>query len=221
MARLLRRLFAPIPAGALALGLVMGLALPLVRPWLQRFTPLAQLPISYVGVLADAEGRTGLVVSARRLGRELDVLQPAPLGLPDGHTLYLWTIEASGVARRIGPVPPGPSGRLALSGDVDTLLALAVELAVSLEPLEGPKDVPVGEFVYRGACERLWQVNPLPRWDGTTAADPAQASTAAIATAVASTLPEFSPATHMRPERTRYTACSSRKRSTCSAERPV
>ena len=47
------------------------------------------------------------------------------------------------------------------------------------------------------------------------------ASTAAIATAVASTFDEFSPATHMRPERTRYTACSSRRRSTCSAVRPV
>ena len=203
MARLLRRLFAPIPAGALALGLVLGLALPLVRPWLQRLTPLAQLPVSYVGVLADAEGRTGLVVSARRLGRELDVQQPVPLGLPDGHTLYLWTIEASGVARRVGPVPPGPSGRLALTGEVDALLATAVELAVSLEPEEAPLDVPAGEFVYRGACERLWQVYTPLRWDGATAADPAQASTFAIATAVASTLPEFRPATHMRPERTR------------------
>ena len=47
------------------------------------------------------------------------------------------------------------------------------------------------------------------------------ANTAAIATAVASTFPEFSPATHMRPERTRYTACSSRNWSTCSADKPV
>jgi Phospholipase A1 len=49
----------------------------------------------------------------------------------------------------------------------------------------------------------------------------AQSSTAANAAAARSTLFVFKPATHMRPERTRYTACSSRKRSTCAAESPV
>lgn len=49
---------------------------------------------------------------------------------------------------------------------------------------------------------------------------PLQAS-AAIASATFSTLPGFSPATHMRPERTRYTASRSRSVSTCSALKPV
>ncbi len=211
MAHLLRRLFAPIPAGALALGLVVGLTLPLARPWLQRSTPEAQMPSSYVGVLADAEGRPGLVVSARRLGRQLDVQQAMPLGLPDGRTLYLWAIDPSGAARRVGPLPAGPTGRLVLDDDAHSLLASAVELAVSVERTDTPPDGPAGAFVYRGPCERMWRVTPPD----------VQPSTAAMATAVASTLPEFRPATHMRPERTRYTACSSRRRSTCSADSPV
>ena len=44
---------------------------------------------------------------------------------------------------------------------------------------------------------------------------------AAMAWAVRSTLPVFSPATHMRPERTRYTPNSSRNRSTCAVLKPV
>jgi len=46
-------------------------------------------------------------------------------------------------------------------------------------------------------------------------------ATAAIDSATYSTLFAFKPATHMRPERTRYTACSSRSRSTSAAVRPV
>ena len=164
MARLLRRLIAPIPAGALAFGLTLGLALPLARPWLTRPAPQAQLPLSYVGVLADPEGRTGLVVSARRLGRQLEISQRVALGLPDGRTLYLWTIEASGAARRVGPVPPGASGRLVLTSDADTVLASAVELAVSMERTDTSPEVPDGAFIYRGACERLWQVTTQPTW---------------------------------------------------------
>src|SRR6185369_1150098 len=45
--------------------------------------------------------------------------------------------------------------------------------------------------------------------------------TAAKALATGSTLLWFRPATHMRPERTRYTAWSSRSRSTCAAVSPV
>ena len=46
-------------------------------------------------------------------------------------------------------------------------------------------------------------------------------STAAMALALRATLPVFSPATQMRPERSRYTACCSRSASTCAALRPV
>jgi malonate-semialdehyde dehydrogenase (acetylating)/methylmalonate-semialdehyde dehydrogenase len=45
--------------------------------------------------------------------------------------------------------------------------------------------------------------------------------TAAIASATRSTLPRLRPATQMRPERMRYTACSSRSRSTWAALSPV
>jgi len=45
--------------------------------------------------------------------------------------------------------------------------------------------------------------------------------TAAIACAVRSTLSVLRPATHRRPERIRYTACSWRRRSTCPGVKPV
>ena len=166
MAHLLRRLFAPIPAGALALGLVLGLTLPLARPWFTQPTPDALLPLSYVGVLMDSEGMPGLVVSARRLGRQLNVQHTVPLRLPDGRTLYLWAIEPSGAARRVGPLPPGPAGRLELTDEADTLLASAVELAVSVERTGAPPDGPAGAFVFRGACERMWRVSPPTPWVG-------------------------------------------------------
>ena len=51
--------------------------------------------------------------------------------------------------------------------------------------------------------------------------EPQPASTAAIAMAVASTLPVFNPATQMRPERTMYTPCTSRSVSTCAGVMPV
>jgi len=166
MARLLRRLFALVPAGALAFGLGLGLTLPLLRTWLKAPAPEAQLPVSYVGVLADDEGRTGLVVSARRLGRQLEIQQPVPLGLPDGQRLYLWAIQSSGAARLVGPVPPGRTGQLTLTDDAGTLLAPAVELAVSVERVDTPPDAPAGEFVYRGACERVWRDATPPLWAG-------------------------------------------------------
>ena len=91
-----RRLFAPVSAGALALGLAVGLALPLLPPLLAEGPPPAQRPEGFVGVLVAPEGMTGLVVSAERDGTALDTRLPRPLAMPDGSTLFLWAIEPSG-----------------------------------------------------------------------------------------------------------------------------
>ena len=110
-----RRLFVPVSAGALALGLAIGLALPLAVPWLRPAVPDGELPESFVGVLAAPEGGTGLVVSAPRHGRVLGTQWPVPPAMPAGRTLYLWTLDAAGNARPVGPVPVDEHGQIVLS----------------------------------------------------------------------------------------------------------
>ena len=75
-----QRLLAPVPAGALALGLLMGSLAPGL--WQQLQGPAAdemQLPQSYVGVLATADGKPGLIVSSLRRGRVADFKPLAPV----------------------------------------------------------------------------------------------------------------------------------------------
>ncbi len=161
--RWLSDLLAPVPAGALAFGLVAGLLLPML-PQLMR-PPVAQdteLPESYVGVLATQEGRTGLIVSSLRRGKVMDVKRVAAVPVPTGKTLYLWALDATGKASAIGPLPEGAFVRVPLAQEAEPLFNKAVELAVSLEPLGGSSATPSGAFVYRGLCGKLWRLPPPP-----------------------------------------------------------
>jgi DNA-binding transcriptional LysR family regulator len=95
------------------------------------------------------------------------------------------------------------------------------ELPFAMEPVSVQMLWPLrldGDAAQRWLRERVVQRGDGGRvaWGG-----PDQASTAAMASAVRSTLPVFSPATQMRPERIRYTACCSRSWSTWAALRPV
>jgi len=155
------RLFAPVSAGALALGLAIGLALPLALPWLRPAPADTEVPDSFVGVLAAPEGGTGLVVSVLRRDRTLDTRLPEPLAMPAGRTLFLWAVEVSGATRPIGPVPASASGRITLSERADAALAGVVAFGVTVERAGDRPDRPVGAFVYRGACNRLWR-SPAP-----------------------------------------------------------
>lgn len=155
----LRRLFAPIPAGALALGLMMGLLvptlLPLVAPQQQ---PDTQLPQSYVGVLATADGKTGLIVSSLREGKVLDLKRVRTVDVPPGSTLYLWTIDAAGRARPVAAAPAGDFVSIPLAQTSEALFASAVELALSIEPVGSQPAAPSSPYVYRGLCGKLWRV---------------------------------------------------------------
>jgi anti-sigma-K factor RskA len=157
--------------GSLAVGVLLGLTLTLTGPplWQSRDAqdgagsePDAQLPQSYVGVLASAEGRTGVIVSSLRHGKVMDVKQVQPVPVPGGRTLYLWAIEADGKTRPIGPVPQGKFVQVPLAQTSETLFASATELALSIEAEGSAPSAPSGPFVYRGLCGKLWRV-PAPK----------------------------------------------------------
>ena len=152
--------------GSLAAGVLLGLTLTLIGPMPRdRITEEptdSQLPQSYVGVLATADGRTGVIVSSLRHGKVMDVKQVQPVPVASGQTLYLWAIEADGTTRPIGPVSQGKFVQVALAQTSETLFASATELALSIEAETATPLSPHGPFVYRGLCGKLWRV-PAPK----------------------------------------------------------
>ena len=157
-----KRLLMPVPAGALALGLMLGVLVGPLWESMQQQTLLTQLPESYVGVLATADGRPGLIVSSLRHGRTVDLKRLAPVDLPPGHTLYLWSIDQAGVLEPVAPLPSGAFVSVELPAVAETVFARAIELAVSVEPVGATPSEPGSAFVYRGLCGKLWVPPPAP-----------------------------------------------------------
>lgn len=153
-----QRLLAPVPAGALALGLLVGGVVP--QMLLGPGTPETQLPESYVGVLATADGRTGLIVSSLRREKVVDLKRVSAVPTPAGQTLYLWTIEDDGGVRPVGAVPDGAFVSIELAADSETTFRKARELALSHEAIGSRPAQPSGAFVYRGLCGKLWKLKP-------------------------------------------------------------
>ena len=152
------RWLAPIPAGALAMGLVVGTVAPMLwRAQMGGSEQETQLPASYVGVLATAQGQPGLIVSSLRQGKVVEIKQVAPVEVPAGSTLYLWRIDKAGAVSAIGPVPAGKFVRVDLAEPAEKVFFTAVELAVSVEPLGSSPVAPTQAFVYRGLCGKLWR----------------------------------------------------------------
>jgi anti-sigma-K factor RskA len=154
-----QRWLAPIPAGALAMGLVVGMAVPLVWNGYQQAQSEMQLPQSYVGVLATPQGKPGLIVSSLRLGHTVDIKQISEVAVPTGHSLYLWRIDKAGTITPLGPIP-APQHKLAhvtLPEAAEKAFFPAVELAVSIEPSGSRPATPSQAFVYRGLCGKLWK----------------------------------------------------------------
>ena len=109
-----QRWLAPLPAGMLAAGLVLGTLV----PWLwqaQHAVPeggqlIAQLPASYVGVLATQAGKPGVIVSSLRHSRAVDIKQVTPVVVPAGAGLYLWRIDKAGAGQPDWPAAAGAVG---------------------------------------------------------------------------------------------------------------
>ena len=155
-----QRLLAPIPAGALALGLMMGMLVPVVWQIHSDTQRGMELPDSYVGVLGTAQGQPGLIISSLRKGKVVDIKRVTPVDVPQGQMLYLWRIDKAGVVTAVAPlpdVPHGPFTRLTLNEPAEQVFFPAVELAVSLEPVGSQPGAPTLPFVYRGLCGKLWR----------------------------------------------------------------
>lgn len=152
-----RRLLAPVPAGALAVGLMVGALLPVL--WQAQVSSRRdmELPDSYVGVLATAQGQPGLIVSSLRRGTKVDIKQVTPVAVPAGQTLYLWRIDKAGAVAGVGPLPEGRFTHITLDGPAEEVFFPAVELAVSLEAAGARPAAPSTPYVYRGLCGKLWR----------------------------------------------------------------
>ncbi|MFN0184634.1 MAG: anti-sigma factor domain-containing protein [Aquabacterium sp.] len=151
----------PGPVLGVALGLLLGLAGPPLWLALRPTAPAqALLPESYVGVLATADGRPGLIVSALRRGREMELKTLAPINVPPGLQAVLWRIDKDGQVSVVAPVPGAGRDkftRLPLPDEAERLFFPAVELAVSLEPEGSLPAKPTAAFVYRGLCGKFWR----------------------------------------------------------------
>lgn len=152
-----RRLLAPAPAGALVVGLLVGVALPMLWQAQEQSRRDMELPDSYVGVLATAQGQPGLIVSSLRQGRRVDIKQVTPVDLPAGKTLYLWRIDKSGAVAPVGPLPDGKFTQIELDRPAEQVFFPAVELAVSVEDAGARLQAPSSPYVYRGLCGKLWR----------------------------------------------------------------
>jgi len=153
-----KRWFAPIPAGALALGLLLGTVIVPLWQALHGSASETQLPESYVGVLATADGKPGLIVSSLRKGKTVDLKQLAAVAVAPRQSLYLWSIDKNGKVQGIGPIPGGNFSSAALPEVAEQLFFAAVELAVSVEPKDQNPSQPSSAFVYRGLCGKLWKL---------------------------------------------------------------
>jgi len=152
-----RRIFSAIPAGALAMGVMVGVLAPALWNAQLGGDPQAQLPASYVGVLGTAEGKPGLIVSSLRHGKSIDVKQVVAVPVPQGMQLHLWRIDTEGRVLPLGPIPSGKWVQVPLPEPAERLFAQAVELAVSIERVDDKPVAPQLPFVYRGLCGKLWK----------------------------------------------------------------
>lgn len=152
-----RGLLAPVPAAALALGLLLGTLVPAVWQAHDDYQRGMELPDSYVGVLGTAQGQPGLIISSLRRGKVVDIKQVTPVNVPEGQTLYLWRIDKAGDVAAVGPLPNGRFTHLTLTETAEQVFFPAVELAVSLEPVGAQPATPSQPFVYRGLCGKLWR----------------------------------------------------------------
>lgn len=144
------------PAFGMAMGATLAVALLAWRPatlGLERGGDA--LPASYIGVLADAEGRGGLIVSSRRHGRVVNLKLVAPIGsLPPRRVARLWAYPGDGAAPfLVGPVPLAGKATLRLQAPSEQLFAQVTRLAVHGDL---PGEVTPGMLLLSGPCAKLW-----------------------------------------------------------------
>lgn len=145
----------------LASGLLMAFALITVAPGLFLSADQAamrtgeKLPMSYVGLLTDAQGDGKLLVSSLRHGRTMTVKVIGPITPPAAGKLMLWAVPAQGPAFLLGPVPTAGSAVSVLPDTSEKLLSNVRKLVVTLETADRP-GAPGATVVFAGNCAKLW-----------------------------------------------------------------
>jgi len=147
-------------AGALAAGVVLGVALMQVLPIAQTervaVAPGRTLPEIYAGFLQDAQGPV-MLISSPRHGKTVDVKLVRSVTAGPGRVLELWALFPDKPPLPLGVVPASGKGQVALTASAEQLLASANELAVSIERPNGPPpERPSGSFILRGPCAKFW-----------------------------------------------------------------
>jgi anti-sigma-K factor RskA len=155
--RWLAPIFAPLPVGALALGVALGVMAPVFWQAQTLSQRQAVLPESYVGVLATPVGKTGLTVSSLRQVKVVELQQTKVATLPAEKTLYLWRIDKAGQVTPVAAIPNEKWGKITLAESAEAVFFSAVELAVSMEPIGTVPSKPSQAFIYRGLCGKFWK----------------------------------------------------------------
>lgn len=113
-----------------------------------------KLPMSYVGLLTDAQGEGKLLVSSLRHGRTMTIKVIGPIAPPAAGRLMLWAVPAQGPAFLLGPVPTTGSAVSTLPDTSEKLLSNVRKLVVTVETVEQP-GAPA-TVVFAGNCAKLW-----------------------------------------------------------------
>ncbi|AKJ28238.1 anti-sigma factor [Caldimonas brevitalea] len=114
------------------------------------------LPASYLAVLSDEQGRTTLVASAPRHGRQLELKVLRPTAPPVGRQWVLWAQSAAGERTALGVVELNGRTRLDLAGTAEQRLSNAASLLISAEPdAAAPPDQPT-RVAWSGPCVKTW-----------------------------------------------------------------
>lgn len=144
------------PATGMALGGALAVTVMLLQPALAGLEPARDnLPASYVGVLADAQGQGGLIVSSRRHGRVVHLKLLRPLSaLPPQRLARLWAYPADGAAPfLVGSLPAAGKAELQLGATSEQLFAQVTRLAVHADT---PGGAAPGALLLSGPCAKLW-----------------------------------------------------------------
>ncbi len=159
-AEFFERFFGIFPMGALAAGLMIGLIAPRLYQMAVAPEPalLTQIPDSYVGVLADRNGKPGIAVSSLRHGKLADIKQLQSVNVPAESSLVLWKIDKSGRATALMRLENKRFSSAIMSDTSERLMADAVELGVSIESNSSTFAAePSGGFLFRGLCGKFWR----------------------------------------------------------------
>jgi anti-sigma-K factor RskA len=124
---------------------------------LQFARPPAPATSPIVVVLAGADAKPALIVTAARDERFLTLKPIANTTPAPGRVFELWALPQGGAPRSLGVIPAGNVVHVPLPSPAAEALTNIPSLAVSLEPPSGsPSGQPTGPVLFSGSVERMY-----------------------------------------------------------------